>query len=148
MPESSPTKKYDLYASILNFKKEISTLNSPFLSIDWIPEDHLRRIQAYEIFASYYYNFSRDYRFNPESGDTSQNDTIKEMGDAAWLCNKIKSKLLGEEITLSVKEPKALRKYAKLKAELEAGNTENQAKVEELETLRAKIAEAEEYLHN
>lgn len=152
MPESSPTKKYDIYASILNYKKKVATLNRPFVNLSWMPEDHERRMQAYEILTSFYENYSRDYRFSPESGDTSYNDLIKEEGDAAWLCNKIKAKLIGDNVTISIPLPKVVRKLTKLKKKLaEAGENGNEAiqnEINELGVLRDKIEDREAYLQD
>lgn len=93
---------YDIYASILNYKKSVDVLSRPFVSESWVPENHLRRLKAYEIFNAFFQNYSRDFRMPPETGDLSQNDEIFEMGDPAFLCSTIKSKLLGDSFTISM----------------------------------------------
>jgi hypothetical protein len=116
MSDTPLFKVYDLYASILNFKKQIAILNRPALNISWIPLEHQRRLQAYEILSAFYDNYSRDFRMAPESGDTSQNCLIFEAGDPAWLCNRIKSKLMGDKVSISMPGPSALKNIDALKA--------------------------------
>jgi len=106
---SQPTKQYDIYAAVLNFKEEVTAFSHPYRSYSWVPEAHQRRLQAYEILAAFYMNYSRDYRKSPESGDDGDNDDILEMGDAAWLCNKLKDKVLGERVRLSIPLPRVLK---------------------------------------
>jgi len=101
-------KVYDQYASVLNYKNDITVLNRPAVSVSWIPENNLRRIKAYEVYHAYYDNYSRDYRLPPDSGGTSHNDNIVEVGDPAWFCDKLKSKLLGDDIKLTIPIPRRL----------------------------------------
>ncbi len=97
---SASGKTYDMYAPLLNYKQAITQSNRPGIEISWVPADHERRIKAYELLWSYWNNLSRDYRRAPETGDTSKNDDLMEMGDAAWLSDKIKSKLLGNDVMI------------------------------------------------
>jgi hypothetical protein len=109
MADASENKVYDIYASLLNFKKAIGALNRPGIDFTWIPQEHERRLKAYELLEAFYYNYSRDYRFSPESGDTSHNDDIFEAGDASWLCRKIKAKLFGDGMTIAMEMPDELK---------------------------------------
>lgn len=153
MSEASPTKVYDIYAPILNYKLEITAAKNPLVSLAWIPDDHLRRIQAYEILSAFYFNFSRDYRFSPESGDSSQNDSIFEDGTPAWLCNRIKAKLFGESYGISIKQPRQVKNIKKLQSQL--ATSEEQGERSKLEReiasrieVRDRISEREEYLQD
>lgn len=102
-----PTKVYDLYAPILNYKNKITELKRPFVTESWIPESHERRIQAYDVLAAYNNCYSRDYRnTSAESGVAADNDKIIETGNAEWLCLKFKNKLLGGELSITVPVPK------------------------------------------
>ncbi|MFH1742212.1 MAG: phage portal protein [bacterium] len=132
---STPTKVYDLYASILNFKESITTLNAPFVTLGWVPLSHQRRLQAYEILSAYYCNYSRDYRQSPESGDTSYNDLIAEMGDSAWLCDKLRTKLLGDTVSISIPGPKSLKVLRRLRKN-PAGREAELAELEKIEAAR------------
>jgi hypothetical protein len=113
MAETQEIKVYDIYSSLLNFKKAISTLNRPGVDFTWIPQKHERRLKAYELLESYYYNYSREYRFAPESGGASYNDTIREFGDSAWVCNTIKAKLLGDGVNIAMEMPDELKDFEK-----------------------------------
>lgn len=150
MSEASPSKVYDVYASILNFKKEVSTFNLPYRSESWVPDEHLRRLQAYEILSAYYWNYSRDYRFSAESGTDGDNDLISEYGSPAWLCNRIKSKLMGDKVTASVKRPRSVKNIKKLEKRLEAAEETEKVKLAEeiaaLKSLADYLTEREEYL--
>ena len=99
---STPNKVYDIYAPILNYKESIDDLNKPFTSIEWIPNNSIRRIKAYEILGAYWNNISRDYRQPPEDNSTSDNDEIAEFGDAEWINSTIKNKILGDEVKIFV----------------------------------------------
>lgn len=113
-------KVYDLYAPVLNYKKPIGTLNRPCVSASWVPVEHRRRLSAYDILAAYYYCYSRDYRYSPESGDAGNNDIIKEYGTPAWLCDKIKNKLLGGAVSINIPVPKSLGNANSLKRMIDA----------------------------
>jgi hypothetical protein len=108
---STEKKVYDIYAPLLNYKKAISEFNRPAITINWIPIDHQRRLKAYEVLSALYFNYSRDYRNSPESGDEGSNDSIWEMGDPAWLCDTLKSKLLGNEYGIAIEMPDELRDF-------------------------------------
>jgi hypothetical protein len=132
-----PEKKvYDIYAAILNFKRSISVFNRPGIDFYYIPEDHLRRLKAYEILESFYYNYSRDYRFFPESGSVSQNDSILEPGDAAWVCDTIKSKLLGNGAVIAADLPEELQ------------NVDVETLPAELQSLQENILEREKMMRS
>ena len=122
MAELNTSKIYDLYASLLNYKKQIGDLKLA-RSYNWIPDEHLRRLQAYELLTAFYQNYSRDFRMAPEAGDEGNNDDIMESGDAAWLCNKIKAKLLGGNPKLSMPGPKTLRQIKAIEAEVKNGDS-------------------------
>jgi hypothetical protein len=123
MADETASKQYDLYASLLNYKKDVEPLLLPFRSSSWVPLLSQRRLQAYEVLAAFYGNYSRDYRLSPEGGNTSLNDTLMEMGEAKWLCDKIKAKLLGDKMRLAIPVPQRLKADAgaiKVIAEREA----------------------------
>lgn len=146
-------KIYDLYASVLNFKEDITVLLRPAVSIAWVPEDHLRRLKAYEIFHSYYDNYSRDYRLSPAGGGTSMNDYIVEVGDPAWLCDKLESKLIGDELKITIPMPKKLGTDETLLKLIEATeDPEAKGKLQEdLDTIletKALVAQKEAYLQD
>jgi len=146
---ATETKLYDIWAPILNFKKEITALNRPFEEFNWVPDEHIRRLKAYEILASFYMNYSRDYRMAPETGSTSQNDNLFEMGDPAWLCNRIKAKLLGDKLTIQVPGPKSLRQIKSLTMELKTTpDAQKQALLEELLAVKSKVLEREAWFQD
>lgn len=147
MAEASPEKQYDLYASILNYKKKVTSLKLA-RSTAWVPYDHLRRIQAYEILTAFYQNYSRDMRFAPETGDTSHNDAILESGDPAWLCNKIKSKILGANPRITMPGPKFLKEIKSLKAAAAAGDKTQDARLQEFTALADIIQKRLSYLQD
>ena len=147
------TKVYDLYAPVLNYKEDISVLNRPAVSISWVPGDHLRRLKAYEIFHSYYDNYSRDYRLSPAGGGASLNDYIVEVGDPAWLCDKLESKLIGDEVRITMPMPKKLGNAEALLELIET--TEDPEAKRKLQTdadtileMKAQISEKEAYLQD
>jgi hypothetical protein len=135
-------KVYDIYAPILNYKKSITVLNRPAITINWIPREHSRRLKAYEILAALYFNYSRDYRNNPESGAANENDTIWEMGDPAWLCDTIKAKLLGDRFELVIDTPDEIKDLDRLR------NAEgaDAARIAELDKLKMLLDQRQAYL--
>jgi len=146
------TKVYDLYAPILNYKEEVDTLNRPAISLTWVPSEHQRRIKAYEILHAYWNNFSRDYRKDPESGDTSQNDDVVEVGDAAWLCDKLKSRLIGDEMNVTMPIPKRLGSEDSLQAMAENQDLDEKVKrlamerLDQLKKTSALLTQREAYI--
>lgn len=103
-----PTKVYDAWASVVNYKEERTSFNRVGLTTgyNWVPDKHIRRLQAYEIYQAYYDCYSRDYRQSPESGDSGNNDIIKEIKRPSWICDKIKDKLMGGDVSLNIPVPK------------------------------------------
>lgn len=99
--DSNGSDVYDLYASLLNYKRAINNINRIAVKLDWVPLDHRRRLKAYELLNSYFSNYSRSFRKNPETGDTALNEDLCEVGDSFWLCEKMRDKLLGGGITLN-----------------------------------------------
>lgn len=138
-------KVYDIYAAILNFRSAVSFLR-PGVDFYYIPEDHLRRLKAYEVLTAFYYNYSRDFRFSPESGDISQNDSIIENGDAAWVCNTIKAKLLGACVEPFLDMPEKLNDIDFV--DLKTDKTMSESEFNDLKVLRDKLTEKENYIKN
>lgn len=103
--EGDTVKVYDMYASLLNYKKAITKFERLVVSKSWLPADSIRRIKAYELLSSYYWNYSRDFRQPPETGDISFNDELSEMGDPSWICEKFKNKILGDKVTINIPVP-------------------------------------------
>lgn len=151
---SKPQKVYDLWASILNYKGAVGSLNRPGISINYIPKEHCRRLQAYEILSAYYNCYSRDFRMSPESGDTGDNDSVFEVGDPSFLCDKIKDKLLGDEVTINMPVPEILGSEESISQTLaleglEPGQkTRLEEKLKNLKVISAIISERETYLQN
>jgi hypothetical protein len=151
MADSQEVKIYDIYAPILNFKRSIGDLKRPGIDFTWIPQDHERRLKAYELLEAFYYNYSRDYRFSPDSGDDSQNDTILESGDASWLCRKIKAKLFGDGMILAMEMPDEIKGIKSLES-LIANSTDQTAKTKAQTDLQAltgtrdRLTEREKYM--
>lgn len=144
---STPTKVYDLYATVLNYKEDVTILNRPWVTLSWIPDDHARRLKAYEIFASYYLNYSRDYRQDAESG-TTDNDIVAEMGDPSWFCDKIRDKVLGDEVKPIVPMPRSVRNLRTMERLLEQGEGEQglSQRIEETKALSEKLKMQEAYI--
>jgi len=105
---SDVTKVYDLYASLLNYKKKIYDVDRIGVSISWVPKEHQRRLLAYELLKAYFSNYSRDFRHPPETGDDSLNDNLSEVGDPAWYANKMRDKLLGGKVSITAPLPTEL----------------------------------------
>lgn len=141
MSEAQETKVFDIYASLLNFKRAIDQLNRVGVNFRYIPDEHRRRLKAYELLESFYYNYSRDYRFSPDSGETSQNDSIFEAGDAQWICDTIKAKLFGDKIDIAIEMPDELKEIDALSV-----SGKDAARLGELEELRDSLAAREAYM--
>jgi hypothetical protein len=141
MSETQEEKVYDIYAPLLNFKKALEQLNRVGVSFQYIPKEHRRRLKAYELLEAFYYNYSRDYRFSPDSGGTSQNDTIFEAGDAQWICDTIKSKLFGDKIDIAIEMPDEIKEIGTLR-----DSGKEPERLAELEALRSGLVQREAYL--
>jgi len=148
------TKVYDMYAPVLNYKQAITSSSRPGVSYSWVPEAHKRRLKYYEMMWSYWNNISRDYRASPESGDTSQNDDLLELGDAEWLSEKIKSKILGSNVQIMVNTElleshiKTLEKLLENSEEADIGEVRAaiEEKLEDMKSRKALTPAQEAYL--
>lgn len=147
MSDASAVKVYDLYAPILNFKKEVAEPERPAISFNWIPFEHQRRVAAYEILTALYLNYSRDYRFAPETGDESLNDEIFESGDPAWICDRIKAKLLGDTVTPVMPGPKSIKTLQALEKAAATDPALTQ-RVTELQAIKARISARESFIQD
>jgi hypothetical protein len=148
---STESRTYDIYASLLNYKNEISVLGRPFINAISIPDDHWRRQQAYELLSAYYQNYSRDYRYAPEAGPTSSenpNDDIFESGDVAWLCERFKSKILGDEISVVIPGPRSLKRIPELTRKIADGDATLQPDLDALTAIQATVAEQQAYIQD
>ena len=102
---TTSTSVYDMYASLLNYKKTISEYLREAVSICWVPSEHQRRLKAYELLHAYWDNYSRDFRQAPETGTDDLKNEISEQGDCWWFCEKLKNKLLGDKLSVSLSVP-------------------------------------------
>jgi hypothetical protein len=150
----SVNKVYDLYAPLLNYKRAIVPLNIPFVSSSWVPPCHRRRLEAYSLLQAYYDCYSRDYRFPPESGDSGNNDDVKEYGTPAWVCDKITNKLLGGNVSINIPLPKRLGNENRLSRLLESDSLDPELKsgIEEqlnsLKQVKDVVSNREAYLQD
>jgi len=136
-------KQYDLWAPILNYKKGVTSLKRAGVSsgASWAPSLHLRRLEAYEILEAYYNCYSRDFRMGAESGDAGNNDDVIEMRNPAWLCDKMRNKVLGGEVDVYMPIPKRFGSVGEIESRL--AKTEDQALRKALEDRLSKLAEIE-----
>lgn len=92
-------QQIDLYP----FLSKKQTLNNVFdriaVSLDWVPKDHRRRLDAYTILAAYTANLATVTRAIEEEGR-------KELGDANFVCTAMSASVIGDDLRIiSPKHP-------------------------------------------
>jgi len=84
-----PETIIDLYP-FLEVKNATDPLGRIAVSYSWVPEEHLRRLQAYTVLAAYEANLANKVRQVAET-------TLHEYGDVKFVCRTLSMALLGDE---------------------------------------------------
>jgi len=82
----------DIYPFL--FKKRVPTnLDRISISLNWVPDEHQRRLDAYTVLSAYTANLSSVVRNIKEEDN-------KEFGDANFVCGALASSLIGDDIRI------------------------------------------------